>query len=149
MYRVFLASLASILLMTACVPNAAPSLRVEPSESSDACSEISTATSVQVLLPPGTAPVGKGAYRLTDPEAVRRLVDFVNLRKNVSAPSADTPPTPRLRATFYDGTRNVGIFGSGAGVFYLQCGRVRGTRYASAAETTEFEMLSERPNSAQ
>jgi hypothetical protein len=149
MYRAFLAWLALIPLMTACVPSAAPSLRVEPSESADACSAITTATSVQVLLPPGTAPVGKGAYRLIDPETVRRLVDFVNLRKNVSPPSADTPPTPRLRATFYDGTRNVGIFGSGAGVFYLQCGTVRGTRYASVAETTEFEMLSARPNAAQ
>lgn len=148
MYRAFLAAFGSMLLMTACVPSAAPSLRVEPSESSDACSAITTATSVQVLLPPGTAPVGKGAYRLTDPETVRRLVDFVNLRKNVSPPGADTPPTPKLRATFYDGTRTVGIFGSGARVFYLQCGTVRGTRYASAAETTEFEMLSVRPSAA-
>jgi hypothetical protein len=78
---------------------------------------------VQVLLPPGTAPVGKGAYRLTDRETVRRLVDFVNLRKNVSPPSADTPPTPRLRATFYDGTRNLGIFGSGARVSISSAGR--------------------------
>jgi hypothetical protein len=148
MYRAFLAAFGSMLFMTACVPSAAPSLRVEPSQSWDACSAITTATSVQVLLPPGTAPVGKGAYRLTDPETVRRLVDFVNLRKNVSPPSADTPPTPKLRATFYDGTRTVGIFGSGPGVFYLQCGTVRGTRYASAAETTEFEMLSARPSAA-
>jgi len=149
MYRVLLASLASIVLMTPYLPNAALSLRVEPSESADACSEITTATSVQILLPPGTAPVGKGAYRLTDPEAVRRLVDFVNLRRNVSPPSADTPPTPRLRATFYNGIRHMAIFGSGAGVFYLQCGTVRGTRYASAAETTEFEMLTAPPNAAQ
>lgn len=149
MYRTILATLGSMLLMTACVPSAAPSLHLEPSDSSDACSAITTATSVQVLLPPGTAPVGKGAYRLTDPETVRRLVDFVNLRKTVSPPSADTPPTPKLRATFYDGARNVGIFGSGAGAFYLQCGTVRGTRYASAAETTEFEMLSARPSPAQ
>ena len=152
MYR-FLASLTpvllSILFMTACVPSAAPSLRVEPSESFDACSQITTATSVQILLPPGTAPVGKGAYRLTDPEAVRRLVDFVNLRRNVSAPGADTPPDPKLKATFYDGTHNVAIFGSGAGVFYLQCGTVRGTRYASAAETTEFEILTAQPKPSQ
>jgi hypothetical protein len=149
MCRVFLASLASILLMTACVPSAAPSLRGEPPESADACSAIATATSVQVLLPPGTAPVGKGAYRLTDPDAVRRLVDFVNLRRNVSPPTADTPPGPKLKATFYSGTRRVAIFGSGSGVFYLQCGTVRGTRYASAAETAEFEMLTARPNADQ
>src|SRR5579864_8428239 len=133
MYRAFLATFGSMLFMTACVPSASPSLRLEPSESSDACSAITTATSVQILLPPGTAPVGKGAYRLTDPETVRRLVDFVNLRKNVSPPSADTPPTPKLRATFYSEGRNVAIFGSGPGVFYLQCGTVRGTRHASAA----------------
>lgn len=153
MHRVFLASRASIflsiLLTTACVPNAAPSLRSEPPESSDACSAITTATSVQILLPPGTAPVGKGAYRITDPDAVRRLIDFVNLRRSVSPPSADTPPYPKLKATFYCGSRNVAIFGSGSGVLYLQCGTVRGTRYASAGELAEFQLLIASSNAAQ
>src|ERR1700690_4449136 len=98
MHRFFLALLASTLLMTACVPSTTQSLlSPEASEASDACSAIASATSVQVLLPPGSAAPGKGAYRLTDPEAVRRLVNFVNLRRSVSAPSADTSPTPKLK----------------------------------------------------
>jgi len=143
MSRVLLASLALIFLAltAACAPNATPSLPAETSEQSDACSAITTATSVQVLLPPGTTALRKNAYLITDPEAVRRLVDFVNLRKNVSPPIADTPPSPKLRATFYYGSTNVAIFGTGAGVFYLQCGAVRGTRYASASELSEFELL--------
>lgn len=145
MGRVFRASLAVLLssffFMTACGPDAAPSLALGPQEQSDLCSEITTATSVQILLPPGTAPFGKGAYRITDPKAVQRLVDFVNPRRSVSPPTADTPPWPDLKATFYRGYHNVGIFGTGRGVFYFQCGTVRGTRYASAAETSEFEML--------
>ena len=151
MYRVFLVSLVSIVFTTACAPNetAPPSLRLEQPESSDACTALTATTSVQILLPPAPASAGKGAYLLTDPEAVRRLVDFVNLRRNVSPPSADTPPAPRLSATFYYGARNVATFGSGAGVFYLTCGTVRGTRSASAAETAEFEMLTARPSAAQ
>ena len=149
MYRFLLALLASTLLMTACVPNDAQSLW-QTSESSDACSASTSATSVQVFLPPGSAAPGKGAYRLTDPQAVRRLVDFVNLRRSVSPPSADTPPTPKLKTTFYNGYHHVAIFGSGAGVFYLQCGTtVRGTRYASATEEAEFEFLIARPDAAQ
>lgn len=153
MCRLSLTSLASILfamfVMTACVPSATPSLRVEPSASADACSAITSATSVEVLLPPGTAPMGKNAYRLTDPESVRRLVDFVNLRRDVSPPIADTPPGPKLRAIFYNGTRHVAIFGPGQGIFHLQCGTVRGTRYASATEIAEFQMLIAPPNAPQ
>src|SRR5271165_6310006 len=119
MCRVLLASLASIFLMAACAPNAAPSLPAEMSEQSDACSTITTATSVQILLPPSPTALRKTAYLITDPATVRRLGDFVRLRKNVSPPSADTPPSPKLRATFYYGSQNVAIFGSGAGVFYL------------------------------
>jgi hypothetical protein len=153
MYRVFLGSpvfirlslLLALLLTTACVPNAAPSLGFESSEPADVCPAITTVTSVQILLPPSAAP-RKNAYLITDPEAVRKLVAFVNLRRNASPPSADTPPTPKLRATFYYGSRNVAIFGSGTGVFYLQCGTARGTRYASAAEITEFELLIAPPN---
>ena len=149
MSRVLLASLALIfvILMTSCTSSAAPTLPGETSEQSDACSAITTATSVQVLLPPGTTALRKTAYLITDPEAVQRLVDFVKLRKNVSPPIADTPPSPKLRATFYYGSRNVAIFGSGAGVFYLQCGTVRGTRYASAPELSEFESLIAPPDS--
>jgi hypothetical protein len=150
MSRLLLASLASILLVVsaACAPNAVPSLPGETSEQSDACSAIATATSVQVLLPSSPTPVRKTAYLITDPRAVRRLVDFVNLRRNVSPPSADTPPSPKLRATFYYGSHNLAIFGSGAGVFYLQCGTVRGTRHASATELNEFEFLIAPPESA-
>jgi hypothetical protein len=149
MCRVLHASLATILLVltAACAPNTVPSLPAETSEQSDACSAIITATSVQVLLPPGTTAPRKNAYLITDPGAVRRLVDFVNLRKNVSLPSVETPPSPKLRATFYYGSRGVAIFGSGTGVFYLQCGTVRGTRYASALELAEFEMLIAPPDS--
>jgi hypothetical protein len=148
MCRVLLASVASVILMTGCAPNAAPSLPAETSETSDACSAITTATSVQVLLPPGTTAPRKNAYLITDPLAVRRLVDFVNLRKSVSPPIADTPPSPKLRATFYYGGTNMAIFGTGAGVFYLQCGAERGSRYASASELSEFELLIARPPDA-
>jgi hypothetical protein len=107
-------------------------------------------TSVQILLPPGTAAPRKNAYTITDPEAVRRLVDFVNQRRIVSPPSADIPSYPRLRATFYDGYHHVAIFGSGSGMFYLQCAAnsetKRGARYASAIELDEFEMLAAPPN---
>jgi hypothetical protein len=111
------------------------------SESSDLCSEITAATSAQVLLPPGSVALGKNAYRFTDPDAVRRLVDFVNPRRNVSPPSADQAPWPTVKVTFYNGHHNIGIFGSGTGVFYFQCGTVRGVRSASPAELAEFQML--------
>jgi hypothetical protein len=152
MNRIFFALLAAILLsimtMTACTPNEVKSLIPGQSESSDLCSEITATTSVQVLLPPGSVALGKNAYRFTDPDAVRRLVDFVNPRRNVSPPTADQAPYPSVKVTFYSGTRNVGIFGSGTGVFYFQCGTVRGTRYASAAELAEFQMLTARPEAA-
>jgi hypothetical protein len=149
MHRVFLAMpvLLSILFTTACVPDTA-SERSEPSES-DACSALPSATSVQILLPPGITVQRKSSYLITDPQAVRRLIDFVTQRKTVTPPSVDTPPTPKLRAIFFNGARHVAIFGTGSGVFYLQCGTVRGTRYASAAETAEFQMLITPPDSAQ
>ena len=43
---------------------------------------------------------------------------------------------------------SVAVFGSGLGVFYFQCGTVKGTRYASAAELSEFEFLIVPPNAA-
>jgi hypothetical protein len=152
MHRAVFAPLAAILLsivlMTACAPNAVPPLSLEPSASSDACPAIASATSVQVLLPPGTTPLGKSAYLITDPERVRKLEAFVNLRRNVSPAIADTPPSPKLRATFYYGGTHVAIFGSGPGVFYLQCGTVRGTRSASPGEIVEFEYLIAPPDTA-
>jgi hypothetical protein len=44
---------------------------------------------------------------------------------------------------------SVAVFGSGLGVFHFQCGTVKGTRYASAAELSEFEFLIAPPNAAQ
>jgi len=105
-----------------------------------------------IFLPPGSAPYGKGAYRLTDPEAIRSLSTFVNLHRNVAPPNADTPPFPSLKATFYEGHHTVAIFGSNPGFFYLQCSKdsktTRGVRIASAGEQAEFEMLITRPESA-
>jgi hypothetical protein len=144
MYRIFflpLAILLSILTTTACTPSDVKSMLTGQPEYSDLCSEITAATSVQVLLPPGSVALGKNAYRFTDPDAVRRLVDFVNPRRNVSPPSADQALWPTVKVTFYNGSHNVGIFGSGTGVFYFQCGTVRGVRPASPAELAEFQML--------
>ena len=101
-------------------------------------------TSVQILLPPG-APFRKNAYRITDPNAVRRVVDFVNLRRDISPPAADDPPSPKLRALFYDGERTAGVFGATGETFYFQCTELskttRGTRPATAAEMSEFQLL--------
>ncbi len=88
MSRWLLASLASIfLVLAACAPNAAPSLPADTSGQSAFCPAITTATSVQVLLPPSPTALRKTAYLVTDAEAVRRLVNFVNLRRSVSPPS--------------------------------------------------------------
>ena len=110
---------------------------------------MTTITSVQIFLPPGTAPFGKNSYRISDPTAVSKLVAFVNMRREVSPPSADTPPSAGLNATFYDDSNVVLLFGSGPGTFYVQCGSLsevlRGTRDASAVETEEFQQLIARP----
>lgn len=121
----------------------------ESSESSEACPGITGATSVRILLPPGTVPLHQNAYLLSDPGAVRQLVNFVNLRRNVDPLSAETAPYPTVKATFYYGDRNVGIFGSGGGFFYLQCGTTRGARQADAAGLEEFQRLIARPNASQ
>jgi|SRR5579863_989486 hypothetical protein len=151
-------ALAAILLTvvvsvsTACAPSATQILSLDQSEAPAACPAITTATSVMIILPPGSAPYGKGAYRLKDREAIGRLSTFVNLHRNVEPPSADTPPYPSLKATFYEGYHTVAIFGSNPGFFYLQCSKdsktVRGARPASAGEQAEFEMLITRPEQA-
>lgn len=130
--------LASLLATTACVRES------EPPAPSGICPAMTGVTSVQILLPPG-APFRKNAYRITDPDAVRRVVDFVNLRRDVAPSSADEPPSPRLRAMFYDRGRVLGVFGVAEGTFYFQCTSlsvtIRGTRQASMPETSEFQQL--------
>jgi hypothetical protein len=137
----------SMLSTSACVRDPLPSV---PSEPPGTCPAMTTITRVQILLPPGSAALRKNAYNITDPQTVRHLVDFVNQRRIVSPPGADIPPYPKVRATFYDGHHHVAIFGSGSGIFYLQCTANsqtnRGTRYASAIEMDEFEMLAAPPN---
>lgn len=141
---IFSACVAFLIMpTTACVREALP-LRA-----AEGCPAMTGVTSVQILLPPG-APFRKNSYRLTDPEAVRRVVEFVNLRRDVSPATADVPSTPKLRATFYDGYHVVGVFGIGDNVFYFQCTSLsettRGTRPASIAEIAEFRMLTTPPN---
>lgn len=149
MQRKILALLAATIVTTACVPNAKQLLNPGQHDSADACSELTTATRVQILLPAGSVPLHQNAYVISDPAAVRQLVDFVNLRKSVSAPGFDTPVALPVRATFYADGRNVGTFGYGPGLFSLQCGSVRGIRRASAAESSEFQVLIARPTTAQ
>lgn len=155
MQRIFFAAItfaaiAAVLFATACAPNAKQLLIPGIPGASDACPSIATATSVQILPPPGTVPLHQNAYFITDPATVRQIVEFVNQRRDVRPPSAETPLTPKVRATLYDDSRRmVGIFGAGDGIFYLQCGTMRGTRYASAAELAGFQALIARPSSAQ
>src|SRR5579864_5951961 len=150
MQRVLCAAIAAILFTTACVPNANQSLLPALPQTSDACSSITTATSVQILLPPGSVPLHQNVWLITDPAAVRQLVNFVNQRRDVHTPSAETPLTPKIKATLHnDAHRTVGIFGTGDGIFYLQCGTTRGIRYASAPELAEFQGLIARPSSPQ
>jgi len=112
--------------------------------SSETCPALVNPSKIQVLLPPG-APFGKTAYLISEPASVQPLISFVSLRQDVSPPSADTPPTPHIRVMIW-GERSTAVFGSGAGVFYFQCGNVKGTRYASAGELAEFEALIANPN---
>lgn len=149
MQRVFFAAILAILFATACVPNTKQLTLSSSLDNSDACSSITTATSVQILLPPGTVPLRKNVWLITDASAVRQLVNFVDQRKSVGPYRAETPLTPNVRATLYDDARRtVGIFGAGDGIFYLQCGTVRGMRYASAPELAEFQQLIARPSPA-
>ena len=104
MRGVFLALLASIVFTAACdryVQLSQPAAAAEPAE---ACPALTAATSAQVLLPPGSAPFGKGAYRVTDPVALSRLVAFINQRRVVSPPGVETPPYPRTRVMFASGS---------------------------------------------
>lgn len=150
MRRVFFVAILAILFATACVPNAKQSLLSASPDSYDPCSSITTAASVQILLPPGTVPLHKNAYLITDPSAVRQIVNFVNQRRIVGPYRAETPLTPKVRATLYDDARRtVGIFGAGDGIFYLQCGTIRGIRYASAPELADFQGLIAQPSGAQ
>src|SRR5579864_2578008 len=102
MHRVLCAAIAAILFTTACVPNAKQSLLPTLPQTSDACSSISTATSVQILLPPGSVPLHQNVWLITDPAAVRQFVNFVNQRRDVRPYSAETPLTPKTRANLYD-----------------------------------------------
>jgi len=120
MQRHLLALLAATLFPTGCVGKPEQSLSSLSPKTSDACSETTAAKSVQILLPPGSVPLRQNAY--------------------------STPPYPKINATFYNGSHNLGIFGSGSGVFYFQCGTERGTRYASASERAEFQRLIARPD---
>ena len=147
MQRLFSAAIAALLFTTACVPNAKQSLLPGLPQTSDACSSITTATSVQILLPPGSVPLHQNVWMITDPAAVRQLVTFVDQRRDVGPYRAETPLSPKIRANLYDDTRRtVGIFGTGEGIFYVQCGTMRGIRYASAPELTEFQRLIARPS---
>src|SRR5208282_6568094 len=140
---------STIMFTTACDGGPQQSLSPQPSESSDPCAAITNPTRVQVLLPPGSVPLHKNAYLLTDHAAVEKLIAFINLRRDVSPRSADTPPSPTTKVMLYGGSHSIAVFGSGAGVFYFQCGTVKGTRYASATELAEFEMLIAPPNADQ
>ena len=144
-----LAALVAILVTTACVPNETKSLISASPEITDACSQLTTATSVHILLPAGTVPLHQNAWIISDPAAVAQIVNFAEMRKNVGPIPFDVDPYPTVTATFYSGGRNVGIFGSGKGTFYLQCRTARGSRYASAQEMAEFQALIARPNPAQ
>jgi hypothetical protein len=133
--------LGAIGFTTACDGGPQQSLSAQPSESPDPCAAITSPTRVQVLLPPGSVPLHKNAYLLTDPAAVNKLIAFINLRRDVSPRSADTPPSPTAKVMLYGGSHSIAVFGSGPGVFYFQCGTIKGTRYASATELADFEML--------
>jgi len=137
-------SMALILLAVGCDRDAGTVVSSSSTASSEACPALVSPSKVQVLLPPG-APFGKTAYLISERTAMQRLITFVRLRQDVSAASADTPPTPHLRVLIW-GERSTAVFGSGAGVFYFQCGNIQGTRYASAGESAEFEMLIADPN---
>jgi len=140
---------ATIILTTACDGGPQQSLSPLASDSPDPCAAITSPKRVQVLLPPGSVPLHHSAYLLTDPAAVQRLIAFINLRRDVSPRSADTPPSPTTKVMLYGGSHSIAVFGSGPGVFYFQCGTVKGTRFASAVELAEFEMLIAPPNDAQ
>lgn len=149
MHRILPFALATIMFMTACDSSQQQSLSAQPSESPDPCAAITSPTRVQVLLPPGSVPLHKNAYLLTDPAAVKKLIAFINLRRDVSPRTADTPPSPTIKVMLYGGGHSIAVFGEGPGVFYFQCGTVKGTRYASAVELAEFEMLIAPPSADQ
>jgi hypothetical protein len=150
MQRVLYAAIAAILFTTACVPNAKQLLAPAIPGAAEACSSIPTATSAQILLPPGSVPLHQNVWLITEPAAVRQIVNFVSQRQDVRPYRAETPLDPKIRANLYDDARRtVGIFGAGDGIFYLQCGTMRGIRYASAPELVEFHRLIARPSVAQ
>jgi len=144
----FLALLALAVLTTACdqIPSSAQPADVPLP--ADSCPALTVATSAQVFLPPGTAAPRKGAYRLTDPETLHRLAAFIRVRSVVGPPSYDTPVSPRTRVMFTGG-HSIAVFGSNPGLFYFQCGSVKGVRSASEGEQDEFQALIEAPSSSQ
>jgi len=141
--------LGGIGFTTSCDSGPPQSLSAQPSEPADPCAAITSPTRVQVLLPPGSVPLHKNAYLLTDPAAVKKLIAFINLRRDVSPRSADTPTSPTIKVMLYGGSHSIAVFGESPGVFYFQCEDVKGTRYASATESAEFEMLITPPNAGQ
>ena len=150
MTRALGAVIAAILFTSACVPNAKQLLTPAIPGAADACSSIPTATSVQILLPPGSVPLHQNVWMITDPAVVRQFINFVDQRRDVGPYRAETPLDPKMRANLYDDTRRtVGIFGAGDGIFYLQCGPMRGIRYASAPELAESQRLIARPRATQ
>src|SRR5271163_3046455 len=113
MHRILPFALATIILTMACDGGPQQSLTAQPSESSDPCEAITNPTRVQVLLPPGSVPLHKNAYLLTDHAAVEKLIAFINQRRNVSAPTIETMPYPSKKVTLYGGSHSIAVFGSG------------------------------------
>jgi len=82
-------------------------------------------------------------YNVTDPEQLRRLTDFANLRQAIVQPGLNNPASVRVTATFYHGYEQLGAFGLGQDFFYVYRKERMGTRPASGGELFEFQQFIE------
>src|SRR5579872_2080256 len=63
-------------------------------------------------------PTGFDKLAIDDPVQIRSIVAFVNRRRRVE-PFLATPFEVPITATFYDGSKRIGSFGSGKNNFYV------------------------------
>ena len=121
-----------MLLQNSCVPDATVENVCPPIEREN-----------RVLIQGLTADSRYVNYNVTDPEKLRQLTDFANLRQTIVQPGLNNPSSVRVRAVFYHDYEQLGVFGLGDDFFYVTCKDRNGTRPASAGELFEFQQFME------
>jgi len=108
-------------------------------EHSETCAPIVGATRVVVTIE--LAGAQSSEHVITDPQRIRQLMEFANMRRRVSRPSLYTMPAPHENAVFYDKGDFVASIGAGTDFFFVSCAHWKGVRSASDAELREFKRL--------